>query len=522
MPDYSFIDGTDKSIRSSIEGVLRKTPLFWDPEFGDPADFLGWVDAPKETLSQLPNLTVNVPDIQTEFDLVVLLGFGGSSLSARTLTDLYGDVSGLEFCYLDSTIPSEIETLERAMDLSRTLFMVASKSGSTFETMCLFEYFFQKVSTLSNTSEVGDQFLAITDKGSPLDIIAKKNKFRMVLYGYPGVGGRYSIFTPFGVFPGLLAGVPVQPVLEGGLAASNSTTLNGEFQFIEDLLRFLLNGLKQSRDKLFIYTDDGLEGMGLWIEQMLAESLGKSGVGIIPVVRSYNERSTIERQDSMIINIRVNQESNRDLCPNEYSLVIDSPFSLGYQLFTWSLITAVLGKLMGVNPFNQPHVDASKKAMSVILNSESDDSEITWDEQMLSASNLITSANYGDYIGVLCYLPRSDEVLKLSKLLVEGIETKTGLVCTLHLGPGYLHSVGQLHKGGPENSNFLMIGNHFSDDTTGLSRDTYKFERILEAQFNGDFSALKSFNRKVSRVCFMNGIENGFLRMFKDLYFNIL
>ena len=146
MPDYSFIDGTDKSIRSSIEGVLRKTPLFWDPEFGDPADFLGWVDAPKETLSQLPNLTVNVPDIQTEFDLVVLLGFGGSSLSARTLTDLYGDVSGLEFCYLDSTIPFEIETLERAMDLSRTLFMVSSKSGSTFETMCLFEYFFQKVS----------------------------------------------------------------------------------------------------------------------------------------------------------------------------------------------------------------------------------------------------------------------------------------------------------------------------------------------------------------------------------------
>jgi hypothetical protein len=158
--------------------------------------------------------------------------------------------------------------------------------------------------------------------------------------------------------------------------------------------------------------------MGLWIEQMLAESLGKSGVGIIPVVRSHTERSAIERHDSMVINIRVNKESNWKSGPDEYSLVIDSPFSLGFQLFTWSLITAALGKLMGVNPFDQPHVESSKKAMSVILNSESDDTEISWDEQMKSASDLLTSANYRDYIGILCYLPTSDKVLQLTKVLV--------------------------------------------------------------------------------------------------------
>ncbi|SVB62736.1 uncharacterized protein METZ01_LOCUS215590, partial [marine metagenome] len=368
MPDYSFIDSTDKSIRGAVKGILSKDPLFWGSEFGDPSDFLGWVDAPQESLNRLSNFALSVGDLQKEFESGVLLGFGGSSLSARTLTDMYGDISGLQFSYLDSTISSQIETLEKSMNLSRTLFLVSSKSGSTFETMCLFKYFFQKVSALSDRPNIGDQFLAITDKGSPLDIVANEHEFRMVLHGYPGVGGRYSVFTPFGVFPGLLAGVPVQSVLEGALYASKSTAQNGEFVFIEDLLRFLLNGLKRDRDKLFIYTDEGLEGMGLWIEQMLAESLGKSGLGIIPVVRSDNKRSAIERHDSMVVNIRVNEESNRKLALHEYSLVIDSPFSLGFQLFTWSLITAALGKLMGVNPFDQPHVESSKKAMSVILN----------------------------------------------------------------------------------------------------------------------------------------------------------
>jgi len=518
MPDYSFIDSTDKSIRRAIKSILSKDPLFWGSEFEDPSDFLGWVDAPQESLNRLSNFALSVSDLQKEFESVVLLGFGGSSLSARTLTDMYGDISGLEFSYLDSTISSQIETLERSINLSRTLFLVSSKSGSTFETMCLFKYFFQKVSALSDRSNIGDQFLAITDKGSPLDIVANEHEFRMVLQGYPGVGGRYSVFTPFGVFPGLLAGVPVQSVLEGALNASKSTAQNGEFVFIEDLLRFLLNGLKRNRDKLFIYTDEGLEGMGLWIEQMLAESLGKSGLGIIPVVRSHNERSAIGRHDSMVVNIHVNEESNIKLVPHEYSLVIDSPFSLGFQLFVWSLITAALGKLMGVNPFDQPHVESSKKAMAGILKSEVDETEIVWDEQMISARNLISSANYGDYIGILCYLPRSDEVLRLSKLLVDGIEKETGLVCTLNLGPGYLHSVGQLHKGGPKNGNFLMISENFSDESLALSGETYGFTRILEAQFNGDFLALRSFKKRVTRVCFMDGIENGFFRMFKELH----
>ena len=519
MPDYSFIDSTNKSIRRAVKSILSKDPLFWGSEFGDPSDFLGWVDAPQESLNRLSNFALSVGDLQKEFESGVLLGFGGSSLSARTLTDMYGDISGLQFSYLDSTISSQIETLEKSMNLSRTLFLVSSKSGSTFETMCLFKYFFQKVSALSDRPNIGDQFLAITDKGSPLDIVANEHGFRMVLHGYPGVGGRYSVFTPFGVFPGLLAGVPVQSVLEGALYASKSTAQNGEFVFIEDLLRFLLNGLKRDRDKLFIYTDEGLEGMGLWIEQMLAESLGKSGLGIIPVVRSDNKRSAIERHDSMVVNIRVNEESNRKLALHEYSLVIDSPFSLGFQLFTWSLITAALGKLMGVNPFDQPHVESSKKAMSVILNSESGDTEISWDEQMKSASDLITSANYRDYIGILCYLPTSDKVLQLTKVLVDRIERETELVCTLHLGPGYLHSVGQLHKGGPENARFLMIGETFSDESLALPGETYGFTKILEAQFNGDFLALKSFKKKVARIRFVEGIENGFLRMFQDLHF---
>ena len=520
-PDYSFIDSSDISLRRVLEGILCKDPNLWGYAFDDPSDFLGWVDAPQETLDQLSDLTAMVPDLHMEFDQAVLLGFGGISLSARTLIDLYGEISGLEFSYLDSTIPSQIETVERSMNLSRTLFLVSSKSGSTFETMCLFKYFFQKVSTFSDRTNIGDQFLAITDKGSPLDIVAKENEFRMVLHGYPGVGGRYSVFTPFGVFPGLLSGVPVQAVLEGGVSASKATGQNGELVFIEDLLRFLLNGLKRGKDKLFIYTDEGLEGMGLWIEQMLAESLGKSGVGIIPVVRSHTEGSAIERHDSMVMNIRVNKESNWKSGPDEYSMVIDSPFSLGFQLFTWSLITAALGKLMGVNPFDQPHVESSKKAMSVILHSESDDTEISWDEQMKSASDLITSANYRDYIGILCYLPKSDKVLQLTKVLVDRIERETELVCTLHLGPGYLHSVGQLHKGGPENARFLMIGEKFSDESLVLPGETYGFTKILEAQFNGDFLALTSFKKKVTRIRFMEGIENGFLRMFKDLHLNI-
>ena len=178
-PDYSFIDSSDISLRRVLEGILCKDPNLWGSAFDGPSDFLGWVDAPQETLDQLSDLTAMVPDLHMEFDQAVLLGFGGSSLSARTLIDLYGEISGLEFSYLDSTIPSQIETVERSMNLSRTLFLVSSKSGSTFETMCLFKYFFQKVSTFSDRTNIGDQFLAITDKGSPLDIVAKENEFRM-------------------------------------------------------------------------------------------------------------------------------------------------------------------------------------------------------------------------------------------------------------------------------------------------------------------------------------------------------
>ena len=517
IQDYSFIDSSDKTIRKVLKAILCKDLFIWESDIGDPLDFLGWVDAPRETFNKLSNMALSVPDLQEEFELVVLLGFGGSSLSARTLTDVYGDISGLEFYYLDSTVPEQIEDLQKSIDLAKTLFLVSSKSGSTFETMHLFKYFFRKVSELSGNLHAGDQFIAITDKGSPLDILAAKHKFRMVLHGHPGVGGRYSVFTPFGIFPGLLAGVPIESVLEGALSASNSVVRSDEFANMEKLLTFLLKGLKGGRDKLFVYTDEGLEGMGLWIEQMLAESLGKSGVGVIPVIRSHTDYSIKERQDSMAVSISFNEKSSGESTSSVYSLVIDSPFSLGYQLYVWSVITAAFGKLLGVNPFNQPHVESSKKAMAEILESDGGGQEIAWDEQMVSASNLLKNVSCGEYIGILCYLPRTAKVLRLTKVLANRIEKETGLVCTLHLGPAYLHSVGQLHKGGPQSGKFLMIGQSFSVGYSSLSGDAYDFERILEAQFNGDFQALNSYNRKVSRILFDDGIEKGFSKMFKDL-----
>jgi hypothetical protein len=393
-------------------------------------------------------------------DAVVLLGMGGSSLAPEVIKRTFKQET---FHVLDTTHPQAIRDLEATIDVSRTLFISASKSGSTLETRSHTDYFWER-------HPDGQNWIAITDPGSELESLARDRSFAAVFFGEPTIGGRYSALSSFGMVPAALMGVDVTVLLERAQEMAEAC------RFAEgnpglDLGLALGEGWREGRDKICIWPNPG--GFGLWAEQLLAESTGKQGKGLIPAPEEPADGPDRQAQE-----VRVTGE-----------------YELGQEFFRWEFATAVAGTILQINPFDQPDVQAAKdKTRAVLAGGAPPDVE-----PQGSAEELYAQAERGDYVCIQAFVnPTAANEAKVLELAAQAREA-TGCVVTHGFGPRYLHSTGQLHKGGPPTGLYLQVVDDTGDELA-IPGQPFGFGQLIRAQAAGDFESLKERGRRVARI----------------------
>jgi transaldolase/glucose-6-phosphate isomerase len=418
-------------------------------------EWLGWLDAPARELDRVDELLREVEGLP-DHDDVVLLGMGGSSLAPEVFRRAFAADA---FHVLDTTHPRAVRRLAESLELGRTLFLVSSKSGSTIETRSHCDFF------LEAAGDAG-RFVAITDPGSQLERFADERGFAAAFHGVPEIGGRYSALSPFGLVPAALMGVDVARLLERALEASEACRLDSAGNPGLELGVALGDGWSERRDKVCF---EAPHGFGLWLEQLLAESTGKDDKGLVPAPGEPDEGS--------------DRQTHEVRLPNAYEL--------GQEMFRWEFATAVAGHLLGINPFNQPDVQAAKDRTNEALAG----ADVAL-EPVGSVAELLGEAQPGDYVAIQAFVdpPLESELVGL----VETART-TGCVVTHGLGPRYLHSTGQLHKGGPNSVLCLQVVDDTGDELPIPGRP-FDFGRLIRAQAAGDLASLQERGRRVARV----------------------
>jgi transaldolase/glucose-6-phosphate isomerase len=436
-----------------VARVWERDPSVWTG--GDEAAWLGWLDEPARMLERVDGLLDW--GASTDYDAAVLLGMGGSSLAPEVMRRLYEVDS---FHVLDTTHPTAIRWLEEQLDLDRTLFVVSSKSGSTLETRSHADYFFERA------GRNGGRFVAVTDPGSELERLAADRGFLDVFPGEPTIGGRYSALSAFGLVPALLMGLDIRRLLERAEEMREACRL-AEGNPGLDLGRSLGEGWQEGRDKVLVTPNTG--GFGLWVEQLLAESTGKQGKGLVPVLLDA-EGPDVQRQE----------------------VRLPDPYELGQEFFRWEFATAVAGSILGIDPFHQPDVQAAKDKTNEVLRSGE-----TALEPEGSLDDALAGATAGeDYIAILAFIDPAREG-ELAPLVERA--RATGCAVTTGLGPRYLHSTGQLHKGGPNRGVFVQVVDDLGEELPIPGRE-FGFRRLIAAQAAGDYEALRERGRRIVRV----------------------
>jgi transaldolase/glucose-6-phosphate isomerase len=449
-------------------GTAELVERLWARDAGlwtgrDEGRWLGWLDEPLRMRDRVSDLRAFAEDA-AGFEDVVLLGMGGSSLAPEVLRRTFG--AG-RFHVLDTTHPAAVRRLAESLDLGRTLFLVSSKSGTTVETRCHLDFFWERAGGR------GEQFAAVTDPGSPLETRARERDFRACFAGEPTIGGRYSALSVFGMVPAALMRVDLEELLgHAGEAVERARGVEGS-EGLELGLR-LGAGWEEGRDKILISPNPG--GFGLWVEQLLAESTGKQGKGLIPVVLPHDPAG-----DRQLVDVRVPE-----------------PVELGAEFYRWEVATAVAGAFMGINPFDQPNVQEAKDRTQEVLSGQVPGSDPgTGPEGTMEAvETLLAEAQEGDYVAILAFVDPAREA-ELEPLVERA--RATGCVVTVGLGPRYLHSTGQLHKGGPPTGRFVQVVDDPGDELPIPDRD-FGFRKLVEAQADGDLAALRDRGRSIVRV----------------------
>jgi Phosphoglucose isomerase len=397
--------------------------------------------------------------VAAEIDDMVLLGMGGSSLAPEVLRRWFG---ASRFHVLDTTHPKAIRRLADSLDLARTLFVVSSKSGTTLETRSHYDFFWRR-------SKRGDRFVAVTDPGSALEQLARSRGSR-VFSGEPTIGGRYSALSMFGLLPAALMSVDLGRLLDRAESMLNACRGDDDNPGLA-LGLALGHGWEDGHDKV-VFPDSN--GFGLWLEQLLAESTGKGGRGLVPAPGERTDGS--DRQ------------------PQEVEL--EDPYDLGSEFFRWEFATAVAGAILGINPFDQPNVQEAKDRTSQILSGQGRVSD-TGSRPEGTVDEMVAQAREGDYIAVQAFVDPAEE--SRLRALVDRLREQTSCVVTFGLGPRYLHSTGQLHKGGPPIGCFLQVVDEVGEELRIPGKD-FGFGRLIRAQAAGDYAALKERGRPVARV----------------------
>jgi transaldolase/glucose-6-phosphate isomerase len=443
-----------------VERIWQRDPTVWTGH--DEASWLGWLDEPRRMRQRLPELREFGEAARGEFSAFVLLGMGGSSLAPEVFRQTF---RAADFHVLDTTHPQAIRRLEESLDLKRTLFVASSKSGTTLETRSHLDYFWERA------GRRGRQFAVVTDPGSKLEGLAREREFRAVFAGEPTIGGRYSALSAFGLVPAVLQGVDLERLLTRVEEMIEACRVAEDNPGLELGLAFG-RGWESGRDKICINPNPG--GFGLWAEQLIAESTGKEGKGLVPAPGEA-------------------ADGGPDRQPGEVR--VDDPYDLGAEFFRWELATAVAGAILGINPFDQPNVQEAKDKTNEVLSGH-DPGTVPGTGPEWTVDDVLAQAREGNYVAIQAFIDPTREP-ELSPLIARAHET--GCVVTHGLGPRYLHSTGQLHKGGPPIGLFIQV----SDETGGeipIPGRKFGFGRLIRAQAQGDYSTLTARGRPVARA----------------------
>lgn len=526
-------------IEEKVKRLWSRDASLWTS--GDESKWLGWlniVGEQKRSIRRFTNFAEEVKDAR--FSHVLLLGMGGSSLCPEVMRKSFGKREGFpELHVLDSTDPAQIKSFENGIDLANTLFFVSSKSGTTLEPNIFKQYFFERARQVVGNDAVGNRFIAITDPGSKLRQEAERDRFRKIFLGVPSIGGRYSALSDFGLAPAAAMGVDIEKFLDRtdemvSACGPDVTPHNNPGVMLGALLGVAHN---QGRNKLTIVASAGISDLDAWLEQLLAESTGKNGKGLIPVDRESLGAPETYGDDRIFVYLKL--ESDSDVAQDNaiqsleragqpvLHILVRDVYNLGQEFFRWEIATAVAGSIIGINPFDQPDVEASKIATRKLTDEYEQTGSLPAESPMFAAEGIklfadernagalneavsdrsltgylrahLDRIHTNDYFATLAYVEMNATHEQLLQAMRHDVRNRKRTATCLGFGPRFLHSTGQAYKGGPNTGVFLQIT---CDDANDLPvpGQKYTFGIVKAAQARGDFEVLGERGRRALRV----------------------
>jgi transaldolase/glucose-6-phosphate isomerase len=578
------VNSQKASLPSDLDGAVKKNlndwrasgkvKRLWDGDAflwtgEDEARWLGWLGVVDEQLAHVSDLKALATEVKREgFTDILLMGMGGSSLCPEVLALTYPQAAGFPRLHiLDSVDPAQIRSVEKKINIAKTLFIVSSKSGGTLEPNIYKQYFFALAQKTVGAEKAGSHFIAITDPGSKMQQVAERDKFRHIFYGLPSIGGRYSALSNFGMVPAAAMGLDLDQFLnktkEMVAACKPSMALEQNPGVLLGLI--LGTAAKSGRDKITLITSPGIADLGAWLEQLIAESTGKLGKGIIPVDREKLGTPDVYGSDRIFAYLQLQSETGNQ--PDQDSKVealekaghpvvrttVADIYSLGQEFFRWEIATAVAGSILQINAFNQPDVEASKIVTKKLTSEYEAKGALPSEKPVVdeagfklftddrNAADLAKAASTGeassdtlknylrahlarlganDYFALLAYVEVNAEHEALLQTLRMLVRDKKRVATCLGFGPRFLHSTGQAYKGGPNSGVFLQIT---CDDAADLPvpGQKYTFGIVKAAQARGDFQVLAERKRRALRVHLGSDVKAGLTKL-TDLLRQIL
>jgi transaldolase / glucose-6-phosphate isomerase len=538
-----------------VRRLWQRDASLWTNE--DEAKWLGWLDIVDEQIAAAGQLKAFADEVKGGgFSGILLLGMGGSSLCPEVLALTFAQIKGFPRLHiLDSTDPAQIRNTEKKIDLAKTLFIVSSKSGSTLEPNIYKQYFFERVQQTIGTEKAGSRFIAITDPGSKMQLVAERDRFRHIFYGLPSIGGRYSALSNFGMIPAAAMGLDTDKFLKRTKEMVEACKPSTPVAENPGVMLGLIMGTaaKLGRDKITLITSPGIGDLGAWLEQLIAESTGKLSKGIIPVDREELGAPEVYGNDRIFAYVRL--EGAPDAAQDAkvaalekagnpvVRIAVSDTHNLGQEFFRWEIATAVAGSIIRINAFNQPDVEASKIVTKQLTSEYESKGSLPPEKPIVeeagfklftdekNAADLAKAAGAGsggalksylrahlarigagDYFALLAYVEMNAEHESLLQTLRIAVRDRKHVATVLGFGPRFLHSTGQAYKGGPNSGVFLQIT---CDDAQDLPvpGQKYTFGVVKAAQARGDFQVLADRKRRALRVHLGSDVKAGLTKL---------